>query len=89
MKSCKTKRRTIWVQERIKNRTKLDAFHALQKEHEDQNSKRHSRFFLRMDKALKYVDKSRSHPSKNDALSQRCFNVGLICHPTYPMRQIS
>ena len=68
------KTRTIWVREWIKNRSKLGPFHALQKELEDQES---FRIYLRMDEALKHVDKSRSHPGKHDASCQRCFNVGL------------
>ena len=34
------------------------------------------RIFLRMNKAWKHVDKSRTHPGEHDASSQRCFNVG-------------
>ena len=66
------KRRAIWVRWQIKNRNKLDAFHALQKELEDQDSESF-RISLRMDKARKHVDKSSTHSGKHDASRKTLF----------------
>ena len=78
--TCKTsrKRRAIWVREWIhKNRSRLRCLPRITKKSlkilQDSES---FRIFLRMNKAWKHVDKSRTHPGKHDASSQRCFNVG-------------
>ena len=71
------KRRAIWVREWInKNRSKLKCLPRITKKSLKTNTESHSGFFLRMNKALKHVDKSRTHPGKHDASSQRCFKVG-------------